>query len=174
MSVIQGSETYFGAWWDVCLSEESLLLARTWGEITFAVVQHPPPQGYLREAMKTGCVHYVTALTPPWGLQSVWFQPGRQGTTGAYLFHKADLRSERGWSKLWTPVFSSMKWRLERYALPTSSLSWLLENINVELKDVILRDMFDIGDGETWLGNVTVLPVSSLFLSFFLSFCLLN
>lgn len=48
------------------MSEESLLLARTWGEITFAVVQQSPPQGYVREAKKTGCVHYVTALTPPW------------------------------------------------------------------------------------------------------------
>ena len=135
-----------------------------------------PPSPGLRQGGHEDrlCPLCYWALTPPWGHQCVWFQPGRQRATRAYLFRKAVLLSEHGWSKFWSPVFSSIKWRLELYALPTSSVSWLLENIDVELKDVIFPDMSDFGGGETWQGNVTVLPVSFLFLSFFLSFCFLN
>lgn len=167
-----GNEAYFGAWWDVCLSEESLFLARTRGETTFAVVQHPPSPGLHQGGHEDRlCPLCYWALTPRWGHQCVWFQLGGQRATRAYLFHKADLPSEHGWPKFWTPVFSSIKWRLELYALPTSSLSWLLENIDVELKDVILRDMSDFGGGETWQGNVTVLPSLFFFFhSFFLFF----
>lgn len=171
MFVIQGMRLILGHGEMFVYQKSQISLARTWGETTFAVVQHPPPQGYIREAMKTGCVHYVTEpLTLPLGDISVYGSSlGGQRATRAYLFHKADLPSEHGWPKFWLQFFL-IKWRLELYALQRSLSLLALENIDVGAQGCHSRHEWFWWRGTT--GECDSL--ACLFFFFHSFFCFLN